>query len=523
MRVLLVEPDYRRISPATSKNFSKPNRADETLWYPPLGLMKLSRFHKDRGDEVGFAYGCDPAVIPRQTLFDSLSLWDRVYVTTLFTFHFEKIVRTIKFYIDAVGGTVGKIFVGGVMASLMADELYRATNVRPIRGVLHSPSVIGLDGDEDIDLLPPDYDLLDPGLYGINDTYYAYTTRGCVNKCAWCGVHRLEPEFVPYIDIKPSILSLRSKYGDKAHLCLMDNNVLASPHFDQIVDDLLELGYGRGAFTHTQPKKRRVIDFNQGLDATHVTKACMKRLALLNVQPMRIAFDRVQERRQYVRAVQLARDNGVLEFSNYLLYDFKDTPLDLYERIRINIELNEQWAAGGRGGPTGKIYSYPMRYAPIDDPKGDSANRRREAEKVNRSHQRDWLSNPVWTSRFTRNIEIMKGAAHGAISTTSTLARRTIGSNSEEFMTNLYMPEVLLRNRNRHEKKVYEDEPRRRAGSGMVEAFRAFMMKLIRNPDERFRAFHDAVCQNSIVAIRALLGKTDDQEMTRWLRLYLKR
>jgi hypothetical protein len=303
----------------------------------------------------------------------------------------------------------------------------------------------------------------------------------------------------------------------------MDNNVLASSRFNQIVDDLLELGYGRGQNTDTQPKKKRVIDFNQGLDATHINEAKIKRLALLNVQPMRIAFDRVQEKKQYVRAVELARDYGVLEFSNYLLYDFKDTPLDLYQRILVNIELNEKWERERKGQTRGKIYSYPMRYAPIDDPNKDRANRRRETAKSNKSHQRDWLAHPIWTSRFTRNIEIMKGAAHGAISTTPTLARRTIGHSFEEFIANLYMPETLLRNRNQHEKKVYANEPKRKAGSGMVEEFRTFILGLLKRPGERFRVFHDAVCENSAEAIRALLANTDDQEMKRWFRLYLKR
>jgi len=52
----------------------------------------------------------------------------------------------------------------------------------------------------------------------------------------------------------------------------MDNNVLASSHLEKIVDDLVSLGFGRDQFTDTNPKRQRVIDFNQGLDARHVTK-----------------------------------------------------------------------------------------------------------------------------------------------------------------------------------------------------------------------------------------------------------
>lgn len=523
LRVLLVEPDYRKLKPGTAARTGKGTPSDETLWYPPLGLMKLATFHKNRGDEVHFVYGCDKSVLPNELLFDGRDLWDRVYITTLFTFHFDKIVKTIKFYMDAIGGTVSKMFVGGIMASLMADALYRETNVPPVTGVLHSPAALGLDGSEDIDLLPPDYTLLDPHLYGIRDTYYAYTTRGCINKCPWCGVHRLEPDYVPYIDIKPVIGSLRSRFGDKANLCLMDNNVLASPDLGRIVHDLVALGYGRGQYTDTTPRRQRVIDFNQGLDATHVTEENMKLLARLNIQPMRIAFDRVQEKAQYVAALELAHIHGVKEFSNYMLYNFEDTPLDLYERLLVNIEVNERWIAGDKGRVAGKIYSYPMRYAPIDDRTGDGGSRSREAVNRCTSRKRNWLTHPVWTKRFTRNIEIMKGAAHGAISTTPTLARRTIGCTAHEFIANLYMPEELLRNRNVHERKVYDQEPHRKAGSGKVEEFRKFILACLSKQDDRFWTFHEAVSPNTAEAIRRCLAEISDNEMRTWLRMYLKR
>jgi len=526
MRVLLVEPAYRRrCHKSAEKDLiqaqSRPN--DNTLWYPPLGLMKLSRFHKDRRDYVRFVNGCDPSVFARGDSSSSGDLWDRVYITTVFTFHFDLIVKTIKFYLDAARGGVSKVFVGGIMASLMAKDIQKETGVYPVIGVLNSARRIGLPCDVNIDLLPPDYELVSGDLYAINDTYYAYTTRGCKNKCPWCGVPRIEPSFVPYINIKPVISALRGAHGDKATLKLMDNNVLASPHLERIVDDLLQLGYGRGQFTQTRPKRQRIVDFNQGLDATHLTEEKMRLLASLNIRPMRIAFDRVTEKRDYIRALCLAKKYGVALFSNYTLYNFNDTPRDLYERLFVNIQLNEQWVARSPGRLAGKIYSYPMRFAPIADMDGNGGNRNREATSRRQGKCRNWLTEPVWTRRFTRNIAVMSGAAHGAISPTPTLAKRTIGETFEEFVANLYMPEELLRNRNKHEKRIYPNEPRRKAGTGKVEEFRTFVLGLLKKQDERFRVFHDAVSPNSAAAIRECLSDLRDSELKKWLKLYLKR
>lgn len=533
MRILLVEPQYRKGGASSEESLvlngeeSAPKRKmtkqDDALWYPPLGLMKLASFHKSRGDEVKFVSGCDKSVISPPGLLGTGQLWDRVYITTLFTFHWKNIIETIEFYKKAVGGTTNKIFVGGIMSTLMADEVYEETGVYPISGTLNSPSQIGLEGCENIDLISPDYEIIDPSRYAINDTYYGYTSRGCINSCPWCGVPRIEPEYIPYIDIKPMILSLRSKYGDKPRLRLMDNNVLASPALEKIVQDLLELGYGRSQFTASSPKKQRVVDFNQGLDATFVTDERMQLVSQLNIRPMRIAFDRASEKKQYVKALQLASCYGVKEFSNYMLYNWKDTPRDLYERLVVNIQLNEQWAKESSTDKPSVVYSYPMRFAPIDCTAGVHANRRRDLFLPAKSLGRNWLDDPVWTPRFVRNIEIMKGVAHGAISPTTTLAWRTIGSTFEEFLANLYMPEELLRNRNKHEKHVHKYEPKRAAGSGKVEQFRAFILDLLKKNDARFRQFHDAVCENSTAKIRHAEKECKDEEIKKWFQLYLKK
>jgi len=526
VRVLLVEPDYRHgainfVAKATAAGAKR--REDESLWYPPLGLMKLSTFHKNRGDHVEFAIGRDKSKFSEQAdLFDKNLLWDRIYITTLFTFDWDNVVKTIEFYKKAVGGSIHKIFVGGIMASIIPEDIFEETGIQPIAGILHSPQVIGLGDDGDIDLLPPDYGLVDNKIYAVNDTYYAYTTRGCTNRCPWCGVPSIEPVYEEYIDIKPSIYALRDQYGDKPCLKLMDNNVLASRHLQRIVSDLIELGYGRDQYTKTSPKKLKVVDFNQGLDASHITEENIQLLKQLNIRPMRIAFDRINYKDTYEKAIRLAHQNGFRSFSNYMLYNEKDSPRELHERLIINIKLNEEWGNGPGKNSTGAIYSYPMRFAPIRDNSPSRQNRSRDYSPPAPTEPYDHLEQAAWVKRFTRNIEIMKGANHGAIPPRPSYARRAIGETYEEFIANLYMPEELLRNRNKYEYKVYPEEPPRNPGTGDVENFRLFILRLLRTQGSSFSEFHAAVAPCSKQAVRIALPNCEDMEVREWLQWYLK-
>lgn len=134
-RILLVEPGY----------FNK---------YPPLGLMKLAAYHKGRGDVVRFVKGEDSSVL--------FEVWDRVYVTTLFSFEWKRTSRAIDFAISAAANQTERVFVGGIAVSLMYHEFVevsRWVGVRFVAGLLSdSPAKsLGLsveDGDfgsDDVD------------------------------------------------------------------------------------------------------------------------------------------------------------------------------------------------------------------------------------------------------------------------------------------------------------------------------------------------------------------------------------
>ena len=511
MNVLFVEPIVGKKPPKGD------SVSDDRLRYPPLGLLKIGRYHINRGDSVQFVLGCDTTVFGN--LLNPI-FWDRIYISTLFTYNWNNVINAIEFYKKHVGGSTKRIYVGGIMATLMADDIANKTNIIPHCGIISSSSQLGFDDEVNIDELTPAYNLIDDSIFAIKDTYYAYTSRGCVNNCPWCGVPKIEPSYDPYIDIKKHINSLRDEFGDKYRLKLMDNNVLASQNLEQIVEDLEELGYGKnneGCPSGVKTKKR-VLDFNQGVDATYINKKSIELLSKLNLKPLRIAFDRIEGKEDYLGAVKLAKEHGFKAFSNYMLYNYKDTPKDLYERLAINIELNTDWRKVG-GKEVAKVYSYPMRFAPIYAIKGEPVNRKRDYVKEVNIDESNWLINPKWTKKFIRNIEVMKSAANGAISPTPALAWRTIGKDFEEFVSNLYMPEELLRNRNKHERKLFHENTEK--GTGKIEEFRSFLLRLIKNNNDEFKYFHEAVSTNSKVEIRKALEKCPHEKLKPWLELYL--
>jgi radical SAM superfamily enzyme YgiQ (UPF0313 family) len=225
---------------------------------PPLGLMKLSTYHKALGDRVHFVKGTDKDV--------PYEYWDRVYITTLFTYHWKITLEDILYYKSMLHGDTSRIYIGGIMASLMPDELWKDTGISPMTGILDKPGVLDSDNDYVVDNMIPDYSLFNnlSHHYTLLDSYFGYLTRGCVNRCKFCGVHKIEPVFRDYLGIKPWVKLIDDTHGPKNNLVLFDNNIIYSKRFRGIIKDILDLGFERGA---KQDNRLRHVDFNQGTDA----------------------------------------------------------------------------------------------------------------------------------------------------------------------------------------------------------------------------------------------------------------
>lgn len=477
MQILLVEPGYK-------------NK------YPPLGLMKISTYHKLKGDSVTFVKGKVTSAQER--------IWDRVYISTVFTFHFDLTASTINYYKYSCSH-FSDIFVGGVCASLMPSELYEATGIHPICGLLDKPGILDPGDPTIIDELIPDYSLLDEAQhrYSANDAYFGYFTRGCIRHCEFCAVPKLEPIYKPHTSLKDNVEQVSKTFGLKKDLLLLDNNVLASDSFDSIIDEIKELGFSSGStfirpnrlefllskangdlfysrgyivknitdevkwlFSRTsrfknvrkmilesfekhgidfskdidsqsildcaedlldihkrlssKAKALRSVDFNQGIDARLLDEHKMSRLSEIAISPLRLAFDDIKYEQIYVEKVHMAVRYGVTRLSNYILYNFHDTPEDFYRRLQINVELNEELGC--------KIYSFPMRYAPIF--------------QKNRHHIGEH-----WNKRYLKSLYKILNVSNGIVAPGKEFFYKAFGSNIEEFYELLHMPEDYLLNR----------------------------------------------------------------------------
>ena len=491
MRVLLVEPNYK-------------NK------YPPMGLMKISTYHKMLGDEVRFVKGVDPNV--------DAAVWDRIYITTLFTFDFSISAETILHYMRLVDD-VSSLYVGGIMASLMPENIVEATGIERshiLTGLFTDTSVVGDNNDINVDQLPLDYDILEDVnyKYPAGDNYFAYTTRGCPNHCSFCAVPILEPNFHVTNNIVEQIKVIDQKYGPKQHLLLLDNNVLNTPNLESLVDDLCAAGFGRDAkyvdpgtynivmmryhngdraefldkkmiayldkfkkrikspekldtflqivigaedaedyagymLEHedelspivekyrSKTPKARYLDFNQGVDGRKINDDNMTQLARLAIKPLRIAFDDIKLKDTYCAAVRTAHRHGIKEISNYILFNYKDKPEDLYERLKINIELNRELGI--------QIFSFPMKYSPIN--------------RTDRSY-----IGVNWTKKSIRAISAILQVTKGVVAAGSDFFYKAFGNTLEEYFELLAMPRELIMFRHHFEengttatwKKLYQ-------------------------------------------------------------------
>jgi len=281
----------------------------------PLPLLKIGAWRKSLGDEC---------ILFRDRL-PQAGEFDQIWITTVFTFD---IPRTLGMVREAKN-RAAVVKVGGISATLLPDY-FEAEGVEVHRGLI-----------PEAESFAPDYGLLD-----ITPEYsISHTSRGCIRKCKFCMVHRLEKIFEGR-DWEPDL------YPDAKTVLFYDNNWLAKD-FDDLKADVEKL------WRLIDRRQITKIDFNQGLDARLVTGEIADLLASLPIRPVRFAFDGMQEDGYYQRAVRMFAERGHKHFLSYVLFNFMDKPEDFYYRLRESVALDDELGIA--------VESFPMRYQPILD------------------------------------------------------------------------------------------------------------------------------------------------------------
>ncbi|MCP8315919.1 MAG: hypothetical protein H3Z51_03535, partial [archaeon] len=291
MRIMLVEPDYY-------------------TQFPPLGLLKISAYHKSQNDKIiGLVKGADyPSERP-----------NRIYITSLFTWSWRPVWEAVRYYKGWFPDS--EVWLGGLYASLLPDHAEQSGADYICKGILKEAE----------DLLP-DYEILElSDRWRSWDGSIIFSTRGCPFECGYCAVPILEGKIN---SVKYSIKKF--VYPKHTRIIFFDNNILAAPNWRSVFDELGEL-------------KRRV-DFNQGLDARFINDEVAEKLSRLKIDTViRLAYDHKLVGQFVERAIETLNAYGIRKrrIMVYTLFNYTDDPQDFFERVREILN----WG----------VVTYPMR------------------------------------------------------------------------------------------------------------------------------------------------------------------
>ena len=195
--------------------------------FPNLVLMKLSAWHKNRGDEVTLM-SAEEALREENLIFK----YDKIYGACVFSGQDETLQELEKRGVH-LGGTGTK---------------YR--EILPY----------------EVEHIMPDY-----SLYGITDTAYGFLTRGCPRGCSFCVVGRKEGRK------SYKVADISEWWNGQENIKLIDPNLLACDEHLELLKQLVETG--------------AYIDITQGLDARLLTEKNIELINELKVKILHFAWD----------------------------------------------------------------------------------------------------------------------------------------------------------------------------------------------------------------------------------------
>ena len=331
--VILVEPCFHKAQKSQNhqERFSLP-------------LLKFKTWLRDQQINATLIHFEDGV---KYTKYDNVNV---ILVTTSFTYYSRSVRDCVAYYRKQYPHAT--IIAGGIYASLLPEHCKEYCDFDEIiKGTV-----------EEVEQYNPCYELVDVEYQIIQ------TTRGCIRNCSFCGTYKIEPHFSYKKSIRREIV--------KKKLIFYDNNLLANPYIDNILNELIRL---------RRHKKIHECDSQSGIDARLLTQEIADKLHKAGFKKIRFAWDRGYEEHENIRQqTQLLLNAGyrARDIQVFILYNYEVTYNESEKKRAYMSKLGVQTA--------------PCRYIPLDAT-SDGYNPYKQSQT-----REEYYIHPRWTDTEVR-------------------------------------------------------------------------------------------------------------------------
>lgn len=248
--------------------------------YPNLALMKISAWHKARGDTV-------------EWWWSDLFHYDVVYMSKVFS---DTYTQDHPEPLNA-----DQVIKGGTGYAITLEnglEVYHPERDKPL--------------PPEIEHIYPDYSLYPELTEG---TAYGFLTRGCPRGCGFCHVGGKEGR------ASRKVADLSEFWRGQKNVVIMDPNILACPERWDLLEQLAA--------------SRAYVDFNQGLDIRLIDQDVADLLGKMRIERLHFAWDNPAEdlRPYFKRFSDWYRRKDPSKKGVYVLTNFNSTPEEDLARV----------------------------------------------------------------------------------------------------------------------------------------------------------------------------------------------